>query len=56
MVNHIKQLLFKQYQPDGFNIGINPHASAGQTIPYVHIHLIPRYSGDVERPEEGVSG
>ena len=56
MVNHIKQMLVKQYQPDGFNIGINIHAPAGQTIPHVHIHLIPRYAGDVERPEGGVRG
>ena len=49
MVNHIKPMLVKQYQPDGFNIGINVHA-AGQTIPNVHIQLITRYSGDVERP------
>ena len=56
MVNHIKLMLVKQFQPDGLNIGINVHAPAGQTIPHVHIHLIPRYSGDVEKPEGGVRG
>lgn len=56
MVNHVKQLLIKKYNPDGFNIGINIHAAAGQTIPHMHIHLIPRYTGDVERPEGGVRG
>ena len=41
-------------QPDGFNIGINDGAAAGQTIPHVHIHLIPRYDGDVADPRGGV--
>jgi diadenosine tetraphosphate (Ap4A) HIT family hydrolase len=56
MANHVKQLLVKKYYPDGFNVGININAAAGQTVPHVHIHLIPRYSGDVERPEGGVRG
>lgn len=56
MVNHVEQMLVKKYHPDGFNIGINIHAAAGQTVPHVHIHIIPRYSGDVDRPEGGVRG
>jgi len=56
MVNHVKQILLEKYRPGGFNIGINVNAAAGQTVPHVHIHLIPRYSGDVERPEGGVRG
>jgi diadenosine tetraphosphate (Ap4A) HIT family hydrolase len=39
---------------DGFNIGANCGASAGQTIFHCHIHLIPRRTGDVERPRGGV--
>lgn len=39
---------------DGFNIGMNAGASAGQTIFHCHIHLIPRRSGDVENPKGGV--
>jgi diadenosine tetraphosphate (Ap4A) HIT family hydrolase len=39
---------------DGFNIGINAGASAGQTIFHCHIHLIPRRIGDVENPRGGV--
>ena len=39
---------------DGFNIGINSGASAGQTIFHCHIHLIPRRSGDVENPKGGI--
>jgi diadenosine tetraphosphate (Ap4A) HIT family hydrolase len=40
--------------PDAFNIGINDGAAAGQTVPHLHIHLIPRYAGDTEDPRGGV--
>lgn len=40
--------------PDGFNIGINVGTAAGQTVPHLHIHLIPRYLGDQEDPRGGV--
>ena len=40
--------------PDGFNIGINDGKAAGQTVMHLHIHLIPRYSGDTEDPRGGV--
>lgn len=40
--------------PDGFNIGINDGAAAGQTVMHLHIHLIPRYSGDTSDPRGGV--
>jgi diadenosine tetraphosphate (Ap4A) HIT family hydrolase len=40
--------------PDGFNIGINDGAAAGQTVPHVHLHLIPRHAGDVADPRGGV--
>jgi diadenosine tetraphosphate (Ap4A) HIT family hydrolase len=51
-----KDHLAKEYYPDGYNVGINVDTAAGQTIPHVHIHLIPRYSGDVEDPTGGVRG
>ena len=56
MVNEAKSLLTVQYHPDGYNVGINIGASAGQTIFHMHIHLIPRYTGDVEDPRGGVRG
>ena len=40
--------------PDGFNIGINDGAAAGQTVPHLHLHLIPRFEGDVADPRGGV--
>ena len=42
------------FQPDGFNIGINDGAAAGQTVQHLHLHLIPRYQGDVPDPRGGV--
>ena len=56
MLNEVKKIIEDEFNPDGFNIGINVNESAGQTVPHVHIHLIPRYSGDVENPTGGVRG
>lgn len=56
MVNHCKTILEKQFHPDGFNVGINVNEAAGQSVFHVHIHLIPRYKGDVENPKGGVRG
>jgi len=56
IVNHVKQLLEKMYSPSGYNIGININVAGGQTIPHAHIHLIPRYIGDVSNPRGGVRG
>jgi diadenosine tetraphosphate (Ap4A) HIT family hydrolase len=49
-----KDRLTEEYHPDGFNVGINVGDAAGQTIGHVHIHLIPRYFGDVPDPTGGV--
>ena len=46
----------QKHRPDGYNIGINVGEAAGQTIAHVHIHLIPRYKGDVPNPRGGVRG
>lgn len=54
VVNRVKKILQERYQPDGFNVGINVGESAGQTVPHVHIHLIPRYKGDTPKPEGGI--
>ena len=47
-------LLQSEFAPAGYNIGINDGASAGQTVPHLHIHLIPRFAGDVPDPRGGV--
>jgi diadenosine tetraphosphate (Ap4A) HIT family hydrolase len=44
----------QQYAPDGYNIGINDGLTAGQTVMHLHIHLIPRYTGDCTDPRGGV--
>ena len=56
VVNRCKKLIQKRFNPDGFNVGINVGEAAGQSIFHVHIHLIPRYKGDVENPRGGVRG
>ncbi len=56
LVDDAKQYLDEKYFPIGFNVGINVGESAGQTIPHVHIHLIPRYKGDMADPTGGVRG
>ena len=56
LLNNAKKILDKEFKPDGYNIGININKDAGQTIWHAHIHLIPRYNGDVEEPRGGVRG
>lgn len=54
LLRQAKAQLDTEYAPDGYNIGINDGTAAGQTIPHLHLHLIPRYSGDNEDPRGGV--
>ena len=49
-----KRLLDAELQPQGYNIGINDGAAAGQTVPHLHVHLIPRFEGDLPDPRGGV--
>ncbi len=54
LLNDMWQFLLEERSPDGFNIGVNDGAAAGQTIMHLHIHLIPRYTGDTADPRGGV--
>ncbi|MBE0655532.1 MAG: HIT family protein [Bacteroidales bacterium] len=56
LVDEAKTYLDNHYHPDGYNVGFNLDHAAGQTVFHVHIHVIPRYTGDVEDPEGGVRG
>lgn len=49
-----KTYLDSHYSPDGYNIGVNCGEAAGQTIPHAHLHVIPRYKGDVPNPRGGI--
>jgi diadenosine tetraphosphate (Ap4A) HIT family hydrolase len=49
-----KAAAIAEFEPAGFNIGINDGPAAGQTVPHLHIHLIPRFRGDQADPRGGV--
>ena len=54
LIDEVKVLLDRQHAPDGYNIGLNNGIAAGQTVMHVHMHVIPRYAGDVADPLGGV--
>jgi len=54
LLDEVKALLDREHKPDGYNIGINNGAAAGQTVMHLHMHLIPRYAGDLPDPRGGV--
>ena len=54
LLGKAKAILETEFKPDGYNIGINDGPTAGQTVPHLHMHLIPRYKGDQEDPRGGV--
>jgi len=51
-----KRVIETQHQPDGYTVGINIGEAAGQTVFHLHLHVIPRYFGDVSAPRGGVRG
>ncbi len=54
LLERAKLVLDKEYRPQGYNIGINDGVAAGQTVPHLHVHLIPRFEGDLPDPRGGV--
>ena len=54
LLAEVRPLIQERFSPDGFNIGVNIGFIGGQTIMHVHVHLIPRYKGDVNDPAGGV--
>ena len=54
LAKQVKDLLQEMFDPQGFNIGVNCGEAAGQTVFHAHIHIIPRYAGDVLSPRGGV--
>lgn len=56
LTDKAKVLIDKKFYPTGYNIGMNCGLSAGQSVMHIHVHLIPRYDGDVENPRGGIRG
>lgn len=53
-IDAIRLLIAEQHGPDGFNVGFNDGPAAGQTVMHFHVHVIPRYEGDMPDPRGGV--
>ena len=53
-VDAIRSLVDARHRPDGYNVGCNDGVAAGQTVMHFHMHVIPRYGGDVRDPRGGV--
>lgn len=56
LVGDVLAILQRERSPDGFNVGFNLGNAAGQTVGHLHVHVIPRYAGDVDDPTGGVRG
>ncbi len=54
LLREAREGLQSELDPDGFNIGINDGEAAGQTVLHFHLHLIPRFAGDVPEPRGGI--
>ncbi len=54
LVGEVREALAASHGPDGFNLGVNDGEAAGQTVAHAHIHVIPRYAGDVADPRGGI--
>jgi len=56
LVARVREQLDAELHPDGYNLGVNDGEAAGQTVMHLHVHVIPRFRGDVEDPRGGVRG
>lgn len=54
LVREVKKVLTERFKPEAFNVGVNCGEVAGQSVWHAHIHVIPRYAGDVPNPKGGV--
>lgn len=54
LLDRARSILISELNPPSFNIGINDGKEAGQTVPHLHMHLIPRFVGDMQDPRGGV--
>ncbi len=56
LVDDVKRALDKELSPHGYNVGFNAGEAAGQTVMHLHVHVIPRFRGDMDDPRGGVRG
>jgi diadenosine tetraphosphate (Ap4A) HIT family hydrolase len=54
LLDRAQAIVAKEHRPDGYNIGVNVGRAGGQSRMHVHVHLIPRYTGDVADPSGGI--
>ena len=54
LIDVVVKRLDDERRPDGYNVGFNAGAAAGQTVMHLHVHVIPRYAGDVADPRGGI--
>lgn len=54
LLNEAQRLIQRDHSPDGYNVGVNIGKAGGQSRMHVHVHLIPRYAGDVADPSGGI--
>ena len=54
VVRQVRAHLVRAHAPAGFNVGFNAGLAAGQTVAHAHVHVIPRYEGDVADPRGGI--
>jgi diadenosine tetraphosphate (Ap4A) HIT family hydrolase len=54
LLDRAQAQIAREHAPDGYNIGVNIGKAGGQSRMHVHVHLIPRYTGDVPNPSGGI--
>jgi len=54
IIKSVKKEIEKKYNPDGYNLGFNVGVAGGQSQKHIHLHIIPRYKGDVKNPRGGI--
>ena len=54
LVAEVRAVIDREHRPHGYNLGVNVGEAAGQTVGHKHVHVIPRYAGDVDDPRGGV--
>jgi diadenosine tetraphosphate (Ap4A) HIT family hydrolase len=54
LLGRVRAQIEDRFAPDAYNLGVNAGKAAGQTVLHTHLHVIPRYVGDVDEPRGGV--